>query len=79
VICRDLDELDAKAEERAHAAAIAGCDRLLELLRLHHPVIHRVPQTINETLAPGKKNAPANRGKKELLHDFPTAPRPWLQ
>lgn len=66
----DADDIDAKAEERALAAAEAGCARLLQLLRLHHPVIHRVPQTINETLAPGKKNAPANRGKRNCLHGY---------
>jgi hypothetical protein len=50
---RDSDDIDAKAEERALAAAEAGCARLLELLRLHHPVTHRVPN--DEIPAAGKK------------------------
>jgi len=33
----ELDDIDAEAEERALAAAEAGCARLLELLRQHHP------------------------------------------
>jgi hypothetical protein len=37
----DPDDLDAKAEERALAAAEAGCARLLELLRRHHPEMNR--------------------------------------
>jgi hypothetical protein len=50
------DDLDAKAEERALAAAEAGCARLLKLLQLHHPEM--------------KKAGPA--GKAGTGHSFRT-------
>jgi hypothetical protein len=57
----DLDDIDAKETARAQAAAEAGCARLLELLRQHHP------KTINETLAPGKKKCPGEPGQEGTI------------